>query len=33
MRDALGVAAFEAAWAEGAKLSFDESIAAALAPA
>ena len=33
LRDALGAEAFDAVWAEGAALSFDEAIAAALAPA
>jgi hypothetical protein len=33
LRDTLGVEAFEAAWAEGTALSFDEAIGAALAPA
>ncbi len=33
LQDALGADVFEAAWAEGAALSFDEAIAAALAPA
>jgi tetratricopeptide (TPR) repeat protein len=33
LQDALGAEAFEAAWAEGVALSFDEAIAAALDPA
>ena len=33
LRETLGVEMFEAAWAEGAALSFDEAIAAALDPA
>jgi predicted ATPase len=32
LRDTLGTEAFEEAWAEGAALSFDEAISAALAP-
>jgi predicted ATPase len=33
LHDTLGIEAFEAAWAEGASLSFDEAIAASLDPA